>query len=333
MKKILAVVLALAMVLSMTVSSFAAAPLPTNTEADWAEYFTDVYTSDFLDAEAQANALVVSVTMTNDVDMLLRALKTAMNNAEAAGVDTTETNLILADILAEHGLNLEQGLNEDIDGDGYLGDPAEGIVYVPTDPTDVEAWTTYYVIILGEASTNPAAVVTVVPEIAGNVINGDIDMDTFTSAFPEAAKIVGGDVVNQIVWGVEDLLSTDLNSDGYIGKPDGNIDDGKLPEEDEDNTSGGSDMLGGLLDTVLGVLGTIGDLLFGGSGEGGNDTPPTQPNDDNDPWGDDGDDALGDDSSSTIPDTGDTTVFAVAAVALAAGAALVMTRKKSEDAE
>lgn len=329
MKKILAVVLSLAMILSMTVSSFAAAPLPTNTEADWAEYFTEVYTSDVLDAEGQANALVVSVTMTEDINMLLRALKKAIGNAEDAGVDTTETNLILADILAEYDLNLEQGLGEDIDGDGYLGDPTEGNLYVPTDSTDVEAWTTYYTILLGETATNPTAVVTVVSEIAGNVINGDIDMDTFTSAFPAAASAVSGDVVNQVVWGVEDLLSTDLNSDGYVGKPDGSIDDSQLPEEDEDE-SGSGGFLSGLLDTVLGILGTIGDLLFGGGDSG--TTDPTEPDDDNlwddndDLWDDDGD-------TSAIPDTGDTTVFAVAAVALVAGAALVMTRKKNEDAE
>lgn len=327
MKKILAVVLSLAMILSMTVSSFAAAPLPTNSEADWAEYFTEVYTSDVLDAEGKANALVVSVTMTEDVNMLLRALNTAMKNADEQGVDTTETNLILADILAEYDLNLEQGLGEDIDGDGYLGDPADGILYVPTNPTDVEAWTLYYTIILGEASTNPAAVVEVVPAIADSVINGSVDMDTFTSAFSAAASTVGGDVVNQIVWGVEELLSTDLNSDSEIGKPDGNIDidDSQLPEDDG---SGSSDMLSGLLDTVLGILGSIGDLIFGGSDDPGT----TDPSDDGNLWGDDGD-MWGDDGSSTIPDTGDTTVFAVAAVALAAGAALVMTRKKSDDAE
>lgn len=330
MKKILAVVLSLAMILSMTVSSFAAAPLPTNTEADWAEYFTEVYTSDVLDAEGKANALAISVTMTEDVNMLLRALKTAMRNADAAGVDTTETNIALSAILAEYGLNLEQALGEDIDGDGYLGDPAEGIVYVPTDSTDVEAWTLYYTIILGEASTNPAAVIEVVPAIAGNVINGEIDMDTFTSAFPAAASAVGGDVVNQIVWGVEELLSMDLNSDGYIGKPDGSIEDGQLPEEDE---SEGDSGIGGFLDTILGILGSIGDMLFGGGSDDPGTTDPSTPSDDEDLWGDDGDDMWDDDSSSTIPDTGDTTVFAVAAVALVAGAALVMTRKKSEDAE
>lgn len=328
MKKILAVVLSLAMILSMTVSSFAAAPLPTNTEADWAEYFTEVYTSDVLDAEGKANALVVSVTMTEDVNMLLRALNTAMKNAEQQGVDTTEPNLILADVLAGYGLSLEQGLGEDIDGDGYLGDPADGVLYVPTNPTDVDAWTLYYTILLSDASENPGAVVEVVSAIAGNVINGSVDMDTFTSAFSAAASTVGGDVVNQIVWGVEELLSTDLNSDSEIGKPDGNIDidDSQLPEEDE---GGSSDLLSGLLDTVLGILGSIGDLIFGGSGS---DTPTTEPSDDENLWGDDGD-MWGDDGSSTIPDTGDTTVFAVAAVALAAGAALVMTRKKNDDAE
>lgn len=269
MKKILAVVLSLAMILSMTVVGFAA------------------------DETVGSGDAVIDDTL--------------------AGGDITEGDVVEGDDANE---------DESSEPDGSK----------PTDPTDVEGWTAYYVVILGEAATNPAAVITVVPEIAGNVTNNEIDMDTFTSAFPEAAKTVGGDVVNQIVWGVESLLNMDLNSDGYVGKPDGSIDDGQLPEEDEGDSTGGGFDIGGLLDTILGILGSIGDLLFGGSG--GDDTPVTDPSDDDDNlWGDDGD-MWGDDSdTSTIPDTGDTTVFAVAAVALAAGAALVMTRKKSEDAE
>lgn len=320
MKKILAVVLALAMILSMTVSSFAADDF---SGAVSQAYYEEVLSNEMLDDDAKISAITA---VQPDEDALVAAIVAV----RAEGVDIEGTVVGLNVALAEnYDMNLESALGEDVDGDGYLGDPAEGIVYFPTDSTDVEAWTTYYVIILGEAVTNPAAVATVVPEIAGNVISGDIDMDTFTSAFPEAAKTVGGDVVNQIVWGVEELLSTDLNSDGYIGKPDGSLDDAELPEDDTDSSGSGS-FLSGLLDTVLGILGSIGDLLFGGSGS---DTPTTTPSDD-DLWGDGGDDAWGDDGdTSAIPDTGDTTVFAVAAVALAAGAALVMTRKKSEDAE
>lgn len=256
--------------------------------------------------------------------ILSLAMILSMNVVGFATGETVEgSDTVIDDTLA--GGDVVEG------GDATEGEDTEPDGSKPADPTDVEGWTAYYVVLLGEATTNPTAVITVVPEIAGNVTNGEIDMDTFTSAFPEAAKTVGGDVVNQIVWGVEELLSTDLNSDGYVGKPDGSIDDGKLPDEDEGNAGGGFD-IGGLLDTVLGILGSIGDLLFGGSGDPGT-TDPSDPGDEDDslwdeedPWDSEGD-------SSTIPDTGDTTVFAVAAVALAAGAALVMTRKKSEDAE
>lgn len=341
MKKILAVILSLAMILGMNVCAFAAAPLPTNTEADWAEYFTEVYTSDVLDAEGKANALAVSTTMTTDVDMLLRALKTAINNAEAAGVDTTDANIALAAILAEHELDLEAGLNKDVDGDGYLGDPANGNVYVPTDSKDVEAWTLYYTILLSDASTNPGLALETVPAIAGTVIDGKVDMDTFTTAFPEAAKAVGGDVVNQMVWGVESLLNMDLNSDSFIGKPTDvppAIDDGE--GEGEGDSAGGGFDISGLFDTVLGVVGGLFDSLLGGllgggdsgSGdEGEEEEEEDMWGDDGDAWGDEGSDDLGDDFNDSS--LGDTSVIAVAAVALAAGAALVLTRKKSEDAE
>lgn len=127
-----------------------------------------------------------------------------------------------------------------------------------------------------------------------------------------------------------------------------------LPEE-EPSEDAGEDAGSGFLNTILGILGTIGDLIFGG----GSDTPDV-PGDDgttddpfggDDQWGDNGDDELsGGESSDAVPedeaesengekedelvsDTGDTTVLSVAAVALVAGAALILTRKKSEDAE
>ena len=346
MKKILAVILSLAMILGMNVCAFAAAPLPTNTEADWAEYFTEVYKSDVLDTEGKANALAVSATMTEDVNMLLRALKVAIANAEAAGVDTTEVNIALKAILAENGLDLEAGLNKDVDGDGYLGDPAKGVLYVPTDATDVEAWTLYYTILLSDASSNPGAVIEVVPAIANTVIDGKVDMDTFTTAFGAAAKAVGGDVVNQIVWGVESLLNMDLNSDSFVGKPTDvppAIDDGEGEGEGEGEGDSSADSgfdIVGLFDTVLGVVGGLFDSLLGGllGGDSGSDEGEDEGDEDEDMWGDDGD-AWGDEGSEDLGDDfndsslGDTSVIAVAAVALAAGAALVLTRKKSEDAE
>lgn len=262
--------------------------------------------------------------------VLSLAMILSMNVVGFATGEATEGDVIVDGGMVE-GDVVEGG--DAIEGDVVEGgDATEGEAdgNKPTDAADVEGWTAYYVVLLGNATTDPLAVTEVVAEIASNVTNGEIDMDTFMSAFPEAAKAVGGDVVNQIVWGVEELLSMDLNSDGSIGKPDVNIDDGQLPDDDSDSGLSLDLDLSGFLNTILGLLGSIGDLLFGG--DSGSDTPTDEPTDDDNLWGDDGD-SWGDDGSSTIPDTGDTTVFAVAAVALAAGAALVMTRKKSEDAE
>lgn len=321
MKKILAVVLSFAMILSMTVCAFAAeAPAANSADVDaWTAYYTEILTDETLDADAKIDAVMDNIP--TDPSIAVSALTGSLSAAQAAGVDTSELTVAMVNKLEEeYGINIEDMMDEDIDGDGYVGENKK-----PVSPTDVEGWTAYYTILLGQATTDPTAIGDVVSEIAGDVLNGNIDMDTFTSAFPAAVAAVGGDVVNQVVWGVEGLINMDLNSDGYIGKPDGSIDDPELPEDPDDGSSG----IGGFLDTILGILGSIGDMLFGG----GDDNPdPTVPGDDDDSlWGDEGDD-WGDDNS-TIPDTGDTTVFAVAAVALAAGAALVMTRKKSEDAE
>lgn len=327
MKKILAVILSLAMILSMTVVGFAAEVPATDAGVDaWTAYYTEIYLDETLDADAKADALMNADLILSNPAVAIEAMEAARAVAAEAGVDVDEVTFALMDKMEEeYGINIEDMMGEDIDGDGYIGANKK-----PVDPTDVEGWTAYYAILFGEASTNPTAMIDVVSEIGGDILSGAIDMDTFTSVLPEVAEIVGNDVVNQVVWGVEDLLSTDLNSDGYVGKPDGSIDDGQLPEEDE-SEGGIGGFLSGLLDTVLGILGTIGDLLFGGDSD--SDTPTTDPSDDDNLWGDE-DDMWGDDSdTSAIPDTGDTTVFAVAAVALVAGAALVMTRKKNEDAE
>lgn len=326
MKKILAVILSLAMILSMTVVGFAAEAPAADADADaWTAYYTEILTDETLNADAKADLMFENMPI--DPAVMVQALTTSMNAAREAGVDMDAiTVALMQKVEEETGINAEDMLGEDIDGDGFIGDPANGNLAKP-EPTDVEGWTEYYATLLGKATTDPSAVGEVVAEIADTVINGDVDMDTFTSAFPEAAKIVGGDLVNQVVWGVETLLSMDLNSDSYIGKPTTGEDNGELPEDpNEGGATGGFD-INDLLNTVLGFLGTIADLIFN---PGSEPTDPSDPgNNDEEPWPSDPTDP----GTSTIPDTGDTTVFAVAAVALAAGAALVMTRKKSEDAE
>lgn len=326
MKKILAVVLSLAMILSMTVVGFAAEAPAADAGVDaWAAYYAEVLVDENLTDEEKADAIYSN---TAEPQLLLDALLATYSTLIEQGIDPIDVIIIVVDKLEEDtGINAEDELGLDINDDGFIGDPANGNAVKPTESTDVEGWTTYYVTLFAQAATDPSAMLDVVGEIAGDIMSGAIDMDTFTSVLPAAAAQVGENVVNQVIWGIEEFIEQDINSDGYVGKPDGSIDDGQLPEEEP---SGGiGDFLSGLLDTVLGILGTIGDLLFGG----GSDEPGTTPGTpDEDPWGDDfWGDTEGD--GSTIPDTGDTTVFAVATVALVAGAALVMTRKKSDDAE
>ncbi|MBR5190496.1 MAG: hypothetical protein IKW34_00505, partial [Clostridia bacterium] len=118
---------------------------------------------------------------------------------------------------------------------------------------------------------------------------------------------------------------------GEILPPSGEGGEGNEGEEGDDETLlPDDDTAGGaedLLNTILGILGSIGDMIFGGgdSGDAGDEGTT------DDAWGDDT--TEDGDSDDLISDTGDTTVLSVAAVALVAGAALVLTRKKSEDAE
>ncbi len=314
MKKILAVVLSLAMILSMSVCAFAAPVAPTDAAdaAAWTTYYTDV----ILDAEMTEDAKVSILTNNAVTTVYAEAINGAIAAADAQDVDTA---WVVSAINAK-----EDETGNDINGDGRLGTAG-----VPVSPTDVEAWTAYYTELFSTVTENPLAVATVVATVAGDITSGAIDMDTLASVLPAVAENVGGEVVNQIVWGVESLISTDINSDGYIGKPDGT----ELPPAGDEGEGDEGDAGSGLTDILNTILGVIGGLIGSIFGDDEPDTPttPTEPDDD-DLWGDDGDDAWGDDSSA-IPDTGDTTVFAVAAVALAAGAALVMTRKKNEDAE
>lgn len=122
-------------------------------------------------------------------------------------------------------------------------------------------------------------------------------------------------------------------------------------EEDDNSGSGGSGGLGGFLGPIFGFIEDLVNDLLNPEEEDENDPwpsePPTQepssvpsnPGDPTDPngagsqlSGGNATDAIPE-NESQVPNQGDTTVFAVATVALVAGAALVLTRKKSDDAE
>ena len=207
---------------------------------------------------------------------------------------------------------------------------AEGEDLTPVKPTDPAELGVYYADLLNAEDSDPAAVAT---EILNDLDTGDgegiytvEDLPVVLSAFVEnsndADKLLAA--VEQIEAGLESMGIVLPEIDDVLPPPSGEDEESTLPEDEEptDDT--------GFLNTILGILGSIGDMIFGG----GDDTPTDDPAGDNgdDTWGDDDADTNGDDDD-LVSDTGDTTVISVAAVALVAGAALVLTRKKSEDAE
>ncbi len=206
---------------------------------------------------------------------------------------------------------------------------AEGEEVVkPTDPAELGV---YYAELLNAEDSDPAAVAQMVLDdlIMGEGDEGVYtveDLPTVLAAFAENSTDVEklAAAAEQITAGLTDMGIVLPELDDVLPPPSGEGEE-NLPEDEEptDDTD--------FLNTILGILGSIGDMIFGG----GSDDPSGD-----DPAGDNGDDAWGDGDADTngddddlVSDTGDTTVISVAAVALVAGAALVLTRKKSEDAE
>lgn len=201
-------------------------------------------------------------------------------------------------------------------------------VIKPTDPAELGV---YYAELLNAEDSDPAAVAQM---ILDDLIIAEGDEGVYTvedlpvvlAAFAENSTDVEklAAAAAQIEAGLADMGIILPEFDDVLPPPSGEDEESTLPEDEEptDDT--------GFLNTILGILGSIGDMIFGG----GSDTPSDTPSGDNgdDAWGDGDADADGDDDD-LVSDTGDTTVISVAAVALVAGAALVLTRKKSEDAE
>ena len=203
-------------------------------------------------------------------------------------------------------------------------------VIKPTDPAELGV---YYAELLNAEDSDPAAVAQM---ILDDMIIAEGDEGVYTvedlpvvlAAFAENVDDANADkflaAAAQIEAGLADMGIILPEFDDVLPPPSGEDEESTLPEDEEptDDT--------GFLNTILGILGSIGDMIFGG----GSDTPSDTPSGDNgdDAWGDGDADADGDDDD-LVSDTGDTTVISVAAVALVAGAALVLTRKKSEDAE
>lgn len=205
----------------------------------------------------------------------------------------------------------------------------EDLTVKPTDPAELGV---YYAELLNAADSDPAAVAQMILDDL-IIAEGDegiytvedlpVVLEAFVENSNDADKLLAA--VEQITAGLESMGIVLPEIDDVLPPAgEGGDEESTLPEDEEptDDT--------GFLNTILGILGSIGDMIFGG----GDDTPTDDPAGDNgdDTWGDGDADTNGDDDD-LVSDTGDTTVISVAAVALVAGAALVLTRKKSEDAE
>ncbi|MGN0539181.1 MAG: hypothetical protein ACI4KI_04930 [Candidatus Fimenecus sp.] len=202
----------------------------------------------------------------------------------------------------------------------------------PEDPEDVEGWTAYYT----EVSTKIAAInddnqrsdaeSEFRSEILNDVMTGAMSISTATQVLQALSGSTGEDsplagIIEQIQGVIGNLPSIEIPSELPSDFPS----DITLPSIGGEENGNGS-----FLDTILGALGGIIDGIMGGGDSGddvnGGDNGNTSGGDE-DLWGSEGDDPFNDNS------LGDTSVIAVSAVAVVAGAALVLTRKKSKDGD
>lgn len=197
-----------------------------------------------------------------------------------------------------------------IGGDGGAGDLSgviDQIIGSIGGGQEPEISTADYVNELKELINSGADFETVTAKISDDLASGKI----VASQLPDIAKaltelIDAGEIENNET--VQQILEfiNGLGGEGGVEFP--SFGDITLPW-DQGNSESGS-----FLDTILGIIGSIGDIFNPDAGDEPTDTPI-------DP---------GTDEPTEIPDTGDVSFVAVAAVAAVAGVALVLTRKKND---
>lgn len=345
MKKIIAVLIALAMVLSMSVMAFAefagvkspADVLAANSvsESEYEGFWNNTISlgvDQLSDYANWWNYIDVNRAI-RDQGIYFDENGNLMNWADAwsayysyvlanAGSDTgtavkealsivTGGYIAPGDAIAKAGEAIMGGVG----GDGESGD-LSGIVDqiiggITGGDKEPEVSAEEYADELAELINSGATFDEITSKIGDDLASGKI----VTSQLPEIAQIISDSVDtgaiedNETVQQILEFIDG-LGGDGGFEFPD--FGDITLPWDNNNSESGS------FLDTILGIIGSIGDLFNPGSDEP--DSPST-----NNP-------SFGNDDPGEIPDTGDVSFIAVAAVAAVAGAALVLTRKK-DDAE
>lgn len=217
----------------------------------------------------------------------------------------------------------------------------------PSDRNDAEGWTAYYVELLTAEDANTQEIIN---SIFADYQNGHISADTLRKVLPEAARAAVGDnaaanTILDVVLALVEFVETGKLPEGVtfpedITLPGGiTLPDVTLPSDFTPSfTLPDFGSIGGLdfINTILGALGGLADLIFGKQPDNDptEEEDPTEPDDN--PWGDedgieDNEGEEGNDYES--PDLGDMSFVAVSAVAVAAGAVLLLTRKKSKDSD
>ncbi len=173
----------------------------------------------------------------------------------------------------------------------------------PADAADTAAWTAYYTELLADAASDP---IDLAAEIVADVKNGVVDQTVALNALEAASLAVGSEMASSTFKAVLDFM-------GITDAP-------SLPEFlPEDEVSAFESTLSSIFDSIFGLIGDLVATLFGDSTADycfktttTTTEAPTEIVED-------------------VPPLGDNSLIAVGAVALVAGAALVLTRKK--DAE
>lgn len=332
MKKIIAVLIALAMVLSMSVMAFAefnGVKSPAEAAGSQEDYEKALSLEDwqindyanwwnYIDArnkiEDQGIYTDENGNLMNWDDAWKAYYSYVLQNATSDPMTAvTEIMALVSDghIAAGDAITIAgETVMGGIGGDGESGD-LSGIVDqiiggITGGETEPEVSSEEYVEELTALINEGAEFDAIASKIGDDLASGKI----VVSQLPEIAQLISDSVDtgaiedNETVQQILDFIDG-LGGEGGIDFPD--FGDIKLPWDNDNSESGN------FLDTILGIIGSIGDLFN-----------PSEPDEPGDPS------APGTNDNNNIPDTGDVSFVAVAAVAAVAGAALVLTRKKSD---
>lgn len=166
----------------------------------------------------------------------------------------------------------------------------------PADAADTAAWTAYYTEIFADVDADP---IDLAATIVADVRNGAVEQEVAVVALEAAVVAVGSERAAATFKAVKDFLGI---SDAPV-LPD------ILPEDEEVGCLAGFD---GIIDSIFNAIGDFVGSLFAG-----NETS----------------DYCFKTTTEEGPPMGDNSLVAIGAVALVAGAALVLTRKKDKDAD